>query len=231
VTRVLTNGGGWVPIVIHHVCNGCNPYAMSAADLDGLLAWIQANAALGIQVKTMSQVIAAPPPPPPPPPPVILGPVNPSLEGDTSPADGLADCWQHGQYGTNTVTYGRTADAHSGSAAEQITITSFTSGNRKLVTKQDTGACAPVATPGTTYTLSGWFKGSASRVLLVAYYRDAAGTWKWWAGGPPLAASAAWTRATFTTPAVPAGATHLSFGFALESAGSITMDDLAIATP
>jgi hypothetical protein len=54
-----------------------------------------------------------------------------------------------------------------------------------------------------------------------AYYRTSAGTWVFWVTSPPMAASQRWTKATWNTPAVPAGASAVSFGLALKSDGTL----------
>ena len=43
---------------------------------------------------------------------------------------------------------------------EQLTISSYTSGDRKLVSTQDSGACAPAGVPGHSYTVSSWYRGT-----------------------------------------------------------------------
>src|SRR5215831_14257462 len=45
------------------------------------------------------------------------------------------------------------------------------------------------------------------------------------------AAASTWTQATFTTPAVPAGANGVSFGLALIANGSLTTDDYSLVLP
>jgi len=151
---------------------------------------------------------------------------NASLETDGN-GDAVPDCYQLGSSGTNTAAWARTADAHTGVWAERVDITSFTSGDRKLVTKQDTGTCSPVVTPAHTYQLGAWYKEGPTR--FVVYYRDAAGVWRYWTQSPVLAAAASWTQATWTTPAVPAGATELSFGLNLTQSGGLVTDDYTIA--
>lgn len=87
---------------------------------------------------------------------------NPSLE---TASGSTPTCWLFGASGTNTVTWTRTTDAHTGSFAENLNITSYTSGDRKMVNTQDAGTCAPAVTPGHTYTVTAWYKvpaGSAS---------------------------------------------------------------------
>jgi peptidoglycan/xylan/chitin deacetylase (PgdA/CDA1 family) len=149
---------------------------------------------------------------------------NPSLE---TASGSTPTCWQLGGYGTNTFTWTRTSDAHTGSFGEALTVSSLTSGDRKLVSPQDSGACAPAATPGKSYTATTWYK-SADGPVIFAYYRNAAGTWTYWSQSGRLPATTSWKQASWTTPAVPAGATALSVGPGLNTTGSVTMDDLGL---
>jgi peptidoglycan/xylan/chitin deacetylase (PgdA/CDA1 family) len=136
-------------------------------------------------------------------------------------------CWALGGYGTNTFTWTRTSDAHTGSFAESLDVSSFTSGDRKLVNSQDSGACAPAITTGRTYTMTAWYKSTVVAVFFV-YYRNSAGSWIYWTQSPGKAAASSWTQASFTTPAVPAGATNISVGMGLTGVGTLTMDDFGL---
>ncbi len=92
---------------------------------------------------------------------------------------------------------------------------------------QDTGTCAPSVVSGHSYRASVWYRSTApSRI--IAYYRDSGGTWRVWFGGPWLPASAGWVQTSLDSPAVPAGATHLSYGLALSSVGTLVTDDYAL---
>ena len=73
---------------------------------------------------------------------------------------------------------------------------------------------------GRSYTLGAWYKSSKSVVFNV-YYRTAVGTWKFWVTSPPLAAATRWTRAQWAPPAVPSGASAVSFSLALRSDGTL----------
>jgi hypothetical protein len=157
----------------------------------------------------------------PPPVQTALGD-NASLEVDGN-GDGVPDCCQLGASGSNSATWTRSANAHSGGWAERVDITTYTTGDRKLVTKQDTGSCSPVVTSGHSYQLGAWYQQGPAR--FVVYYRDAAGVWRYWTQSPLLAAQASWTQASWTTPAVPAGATALSFGLSLAQSGTLISDD------
>ena len=60
------------------------------------------------------------------------------------------------------------------------------------------------------------------------YSRNASGSWVWFAQSPSLLASASYALATYTTPALPSGATAISFGLSIVSVGSLTMDDFTL---
>src|SRR5205807_1552222 len=70
----------------------------------------------------------------------VNGLTNPGLENS---ADGaVPTCWLPSGYGTNSATFARVSGAHSGSWAERITMTSRTSGDRKLLSTTDLGECS-----------------------------------------------------------------------------------------
>jgi hypothetical protein len=151
---------------------------------------------------------------------------NPSLESDTN-NDGVPDCWQRGGYGTNSFSWARTPDAHSGSWAQRLTITSYSSGDRKLVSLQDQGTCAPALIPGHRYRVSAWYKSDAPP-LFKAYTRNSSGGWSWWAQSALLPTRGTYGFAEWTTPAAPSGALGLSVGLVLERVGTITVDDFTV---
>ncbi len=57
VTAAEQHGGGWVQLVFHHVCDGCDAYSISAANLSALLDWLQPRAATGTVVETTNEVV------------------------------------------------------------------------------------------------------------------------------------------------------------------------------
>jgi peptidoglycan/xylan/chitin deacetylase (PgdA/CDA1 family) len=64
VTQAETHGGGWVVLVLHHVCTACATHSITEGDLDALLDWLEPRAANGTVVKTVGEVMGPPAPPP-----------------------------------------------------------------------------------------------------------------------------------------------------------------------
>ncbi|HET9676684.1 MAG TPA: Ig-like domain-containing protein, partial [Solirubrobacterales bacterium] len=228
VLQAQEHGGGWVPLVFHHVCDECDAASIDPETFSAFLDWLGEESGNGVSVKTVHQVIGGEDKP------LVAGPVappkseplpeNPSLEEDAN-ANGVPDCWTIGTTGVNTFEANRTADAHSGSWAERVSISSFESGDKRLITTQDLGQCAPTATPTHTYTASGYLKGEGT-MRWVAYLRNGQGGWSFWAQSPLLTPSSTeYTAASWKTPQVPSWATAISFGISLRSVGSFTADD------
>ena len=153
---------------------------------------------------------------------------NPSFEaGWTSSTS--ASCWQLKNLGSGSATLAPSSTAHSGSLAAKLTVSSLASGgNRQVVINQNSGSCAPAASIGHTYAVSAWYRSSAG-LRMVVYYRDSAGAWHSWAQSPRWSSSSSWRKMSFTTAAVPAGATALSFGPSLSRTGWMLVDDAAMA--
>jgi peptidoglycan/xylan/chitin deacetylase (PgdA/CDA1 family) len=66
VTRAEGAGGGWVPIVFHHVCDGCDPtggYAISPSVLSAFIDWLAPRGSGGTYVRTVRDVISDRTPP------------------------------------------------------------------------------------------------------------------------------------------------------------------------
>ena len=248
VAQAERNGGGWVPIVMHHVCDGCSSNSIAPALLNEFLDWLSGEVSSGaVVVKTVAQVIGGPllpavpgPPPTAPPAPGANLLANPSLEQDHN-EDQIPDCWQRGGSGTSTATYSLTTFAHSGAWAQQIDVTDYASGGRRLVIRQDLGVCAPMAFPGHVYDFSAWYTSTADS-RFTAYVLDAAGNWGYFAQSPILPITVAYAQGRWTIPALPAGSQSLSVGLTLVANGQVRMDDfdlheaavlapISIATP
>ncbi|MCU1675512.1 MAG: hypothetical protein JWM93_270 [Frankiales bacterium] len=139
----------------------------------------------------------------------------------------MATCWQLGGTGTSTATLGYSSTAHSGVRSAALNVTSFSSGNRKVVIDQRTSGCAPKAVPGHKYTVSAWYQ-SSTQTQLAVYYRDSAGSWHWWAQSALSPARNTWGKLSLLTPTMPSGATAISFGPSILAAGWLLVDDAAI---
>lgn len=57
VTGAEQHGGGWIQLVFHHLCNGCNTYSITQSDFAALLDWLEPRASLGTVVETTNQVV------------------------------------------------------------------------------------------------------------------------------------------------------------------------------
>ena len=49
--------GGWITFVFHHICDGCDSYAITQSNLQAFLDWLQPRSANGTVVKTVHDVI------------------------------------------------------------------------------------------------------------------------------------------------------------------------------
>jgi len=215
--------------VFHHVGSSGDSNEITLEVFKQFVDWLSHRPS-STKVVTMDSIVggAVQPYVSGPPLPVALNVQNPSLEAGS----GITPtCFNPTGFGTNTPTWTRdSASAHSGSFGEGLNISAWTTGDRKLVIKQDVSgnACAPLGTPGHRYQPTVWYKGAwsgSSHVNVVTYYRDVNGAWLVWTTGPSVAPSSAWTQTTLTTTALPAGATAVSFGLALVGTGQLSTDD------
>ncbi|MGM7776629.1 fibronectin type III domain-containing protein [Arthrobacter sp. KNU-44] len=233
VTRAQAAGGGWVQLTFHHIAVGTDPtLTISPSLFNQFASWLaQQQTAGSVAVKTVDQVIGGAvqplvsgPPVPPPPPQGTNMIQNPSLETLTS---GIPLCWAAGGYGTNTPSFSVVSPGHTGNNAELLTMSGYVSGDAKLLPALDLGGCSPTGTPGHIYQLSAWYKSNVITQFEV-YYRTGTGYWTYWTASPLFNASSNWTQITWTTPALPAGASGISYGLNIQSNGSITTDDYSM---
>jgi hypothetical protein len=180
-------------------------------------------------------------PPPAPPEPTTGNLVqNPSLEKLRAAGSSEPACFQQAgaNVAGNSATWSLTSDAHSGAVAERVDVANWTGGDRKLVLTQrgSEQSCLAAVTPGRTYSMWAWYKGSwtfsgpsPTKVSIATYYRNASGSWVYWQSSPLFAPSSSWNLANFTSAPLPAGATAISFGLTISGPGSLTTDDYALA--
>jgi peptidoglycan/xylan/chitin deacetylase (PgdA/CDA1 family) len=241
VTNAETHRGGWVILTFHHICtdigNADCPADLSTTPTiyNAFVTWLAAQQSATLSVKTVQQVIGGAYTAPTyiaPPAPAAVGVnalTNPSLETPNA-TTGFPQCYQAGGWGTNTVAWANSSNAHTGTVAENLTVTNYSSGDAKLLPTLDLGACTPTVVPGQTYNLGVWYE-STGTTQFALYYRTTNGAWAYWTSSPWFATASTWTQATFTTPAVPAGANGVSFGLALIANGSLTTDDYSFINP
>lgn len=231
VELARANGGGWVPIVFHRICEGCVTTSVSATVLDQLAAWLAAQATNDVTVVTVDEMIGGTVKPPvagPAPGPPRTGNMllNPQLT--TIGVDGTTPtCWQHGGYGTNTTAWSMITTGHGDTTAQRLSVSSFTSGDARFISRWDLGTCAPTVAAAHSYTARLWYQATAN-ARVVIYYRTSLGGWVYWKGGSQLPVASAWTQASLSTGTLPADATALSVGLSVRSTGTVTVDDLSL---
>ena len=235
VNAALAHGGGWLVFVFHAFCDGCSGIAVNPTSFDHLLSWLKSMESKGVSVQTVRQVVGGQVRP------LVTGPaprasavlLNPSLEtpgmGAVAPDNERSFCWEQAAYGDNSATYARVPAAHYGQWADQITVARYTSGDAKVLVRQDLGTCSIPVTTGQHLALSAWVKSTAP-TRLVVFYRQPSGAWNFGAGSPSVSADPTWHKITWTTPPVPADAARVSFGVSVASVGTATVDDFALAT-
>jgi peptidoglycan/xylan/chitin deacetylase (PgdA/CDA1 family) len=234
VTRAEQTGG-WTTLVFHQICNGCTQSSITQANFNSFVAWLATRRTLGTEVQTVDQVVggtlrAAVPETPAPAPgaPGVNTVQNASLETASSSSPNLPECFTGAGYGTNNAAYSRITGGHTGGYAGQVTITSLSSGDGKLVPTFDLGHCSSSVATGRNYTASVWYK-STAQVFFTLYQRDSKGIWKYWTQSPRLAPATGWTFASWTSPGAPSGAVATSFGLTLDGVGTLITDDYGLA--
>ncbi|WP_066519645.1 polysaccharide deacetylase family protein [Curtobacterium ammoniigenes] len=234
VTAPATAKGGWVQLTFHHFSdNTALDPTMDLGLFTQFIQWLSAythTAANNATVETVGQVVGGPVKPvvqavyPAPAPAGVNAVKNPSME---TQAQGAPSCFMKGGYGNNTPTLTTTSDAHTGTVAGLLTMANYTDGDAKWLTTFDLGECAPTVVPGQTYQMSTWYKSSTVTQFAV-YLRDTDGVWHYWTSSPWLAAASTYTLGSWTTAAIPAGYSGISFGLNLFQNGTLETDDYAL---
>lgn len=126
VTQAENNGGGWVVLLIHSVCDGCDTLSVSPTQLTAFLDWLQPRAANGTVVKTHGEVMGDVGPPPP-----VL---------DTTPPVTTIGC------------NGTSCSKGLYRSAVSVTLAATDAGSGVASTRYTTDGTTPTDTNGTTYT-------------------------------------------------------------------------------
>lgn len=219
VTSAMAAGGGWIPLVLHSICDGCSSIGFEPTVLEKFLDWLSTQQSFGVHVETVGEVVGGPLRPVP----RTSFAMHSTVPPLTSPtSDGIPACWNLANYGRNTVAHDVQLDPLAGSAAIRITMRNHVDGNAKLLPDLDLGECSPSAAAGARYKLSMSYT-SDVQVQIDVYYRNSVGRWIYWTSSPYLAASPSWRLATWVTPPAPSDATGISFGLAIAANGSLTL--------
>ncbi|MBF4573359.1 cell wall-binding repeat-containing protein [Herbiconiux sp. VKM Ac-1786] len=231
--------GGWVQLTFHHICaSTCDTSpenaTISSALFDEFTTWLaQWQAGGNGTVKTVQQAVGgavkpvvAGPPLAPAPGPGENGVTNPSLETPGAVAN-IPQCWWGSSFGSNTPVFSTVTPGRTGATAEKVTVTNYVDGDAKLLALFDESGCSPTVTPGATYSLRAFYMSTANTQFAV-YTRDTLGVWKYWTSSPLFAPATIYTEANFTTPAIPADVTGISFGLNITANGELITDDYAL---
>jgi peptidoglycan/xylan/chitin deacetylase (PgdA/CDA1 family) len=229
VTNAQQHGGGWIVFTLHAVCPTNCGLGTSAPILTSVLKWLRNQRAKNILVEPMNQVIG--------------GPLRPAVPGPAPrrlPAPGVANaslrqaangspvCFQQARNARAAATFSYQArGGPHGAAAETVHVTRPGNGGAELLQTMDLGSCAPSVSSGHAYKTGMWYKASRPARIEV-YRRTSIGDWVYWTASPAFPASAPWRQASWTTPAVPAGTTALSFGMTAKAVGVITTSDYSL---
>lgn len=236
-------GGGWLPLIFHHLRADCSQpdapagYCFDLPELDLLAAQLAAGTrcpgrgerCYRVRVATVSAAIGSTELAPAP---EVPGLRNPSLERTLD--SGETECIRRTGASSRAV-FRRSPVAHGGQASEQLAISAPYEAPAEIGIERDFGECSVFASEGGAYDLSLYYRAEPELSLpvlrFVTYRLTTAYVWRQWETSEAFAARSAgsWVRRGFTTAAVPAGTIALSFGLRQESAGVIEVDDFDAA--
>jgi hypothetical protein len=245
-------GGGYLPLIFHHVRPDCGDssapedYCFDLPELGRLSEALasgercsvtddgssdEGELCYGIDVATVSAALGDADLPAAP---EVFSMRNPSLERTL--AAGNTECLQRLQGSQGTARFARsTSVAHGGRASEHVEIPAPYVGSAELIVSRDFGACSHFVTPGAAYDLALHYRADPGATVptlrFVVYRLTSDYRWVQWTIGMPFAAASpgSWVRRAFTTGAAPEGTVAISFGLRLESVGGVSVDDFEIA--
>jgi peptidoglycan/xylan/chitin deacetylase (PgdA/CDA1 family) len=221
--------GGWLPLTVHHVCDGCNQYGVTAEWFTQLLDFLAAQP--DITVLPVGDVIGGPVTPAVPSTPLTPTSANALLQNsglELAGADGVPLCFETGGAGDATALWHPVPGYGARGNAMQARITRLPpKSDAKLISKRDAGICSPRTQPGRRYRVSARYR-TVQDARLVAYIRDGDGSWTYFGQSDPLRKARKWRRAVWRTPPLPAGASAISVGISLRSRGVLTVDDVNV---
>jgi hypothetical protein len=207
------------------VCARDCALGVTKTELSSVLAWLAGQASHGVSVRTVRQVAGGPVRP------LVAGPTPPPIHspGISNAAlsirgpGGVPACFQTARYGANTARFSyQPAGGPGGAGAETIRMTGWTSGDAKLLPTLDLGQCTPPVKAGQRYSVNEFYR-SSQPIRFDLYYRTRVGNWLYWMTSSATPAASRWVQASWDTPALPRGATAISFGLAIGSNGTVSV--------
>jgi hypothetical protein len=237
IDQAAACGGGWLPLVFHHLSADCSDpeesYCFDFGELDRLAAALAtgtrcpegSESCYGVGVSTVSDVIGigelAPAP-------EVPGLRNASLERALE--SGETECIR--RTGESGAVFSRSDLANTGAASERLELAAPFEEVAEIGLQRDFGECAIFSSEGRPYDLSLHYRadpdGDAPTLRFATYRLSADYVWLRWENGVEFTAPSPgeWVRLAFTTSPVPSDTIAISFGLRLESAGAVNVDDL-----
>jgi len=238
VSQAQSDGGGWVQIVMHYVCDGCNRYSISLSNLTSFLDFI---ADAGVTVATVQQVIDGSllPPIPGPPPPDFAGGgtnllTNPSLEATDG---GIPTCWSRGGEGTFDAGWMATSNAYDGTSAQRLDLFAIDGGASRLysgvVTGYNSTCPLPPVLPGHSYSVKAHYIATTAHPFFSIYAATtsslmSAKPWQFYQPGDALPLTATYAVGSLFIPPLDGGIVSLSVGLSLKDVGELSMDAFSL---
>ena len=232
VTAARQNGGGWVPIVFHHICNGCNVNSITASDFNTFLNWLQGQAANNVVVKTMQEVIGGATQP------QVPGPGLPPAPNGTNALRNSSLEQERTATAFRTVGRTTTSATTTSPGRARATRTPAPRGEterhelhrrrQQAVVLPDLGYCMPSVNQGHRYRITEWYKSTHRSTSPCSAVTPMASQLPDRSDSFP--ASSTWTQASFVTDLIPNGINGLSFGLTLGSNGRLPSTTRASTT-
>jgi Domain of unknown function (DUF1929) len=150
---------------------------------------------------------------------------NPGME--TLDQSGFPSCWEKSGYGNNVFSFTISNQAHSGSRAMAITISSIADGDRKAM-MFESPACAPPVIAGHQYDLSVWYTTTTPNTVVTMFRHDVSAGWQYWMDLNNLPVTNTYQQASVRTPAVPANTDQITWGITIYGVGTLVTDDYSM---
>ena len=151
--------------------------------------------------------------------------VNPDLE--VLDGSGFPVCWEKSGWGENAFQFSVTSNAHSGSRAMRIELSSTSGGDRKAMMLENP-SCAPNVTPGHQYDMSVWYTTTTPNTVMTLFRHDVALGWQYWTDPASLQVTDTYLKKTVRTPAVPPNTDQITWGVTIYGVGTLTTDDYSL---